>query len=266
VQSIETPRIFTDRHDTTTLGVLRRCATALICMAGIALLFWSIGSLLGIGSGGYGGAGCTGKQHVYHRSALALTAPCALSSDVVATPLPVLGEVPVTAAPVGPITTPDSVSAVVPSTTPVAVPAAIADPRLATSQGRLDYLNTRFRGLVMGLDVVALLVFGAGALVFTLIPMAFTWVRWGGMRVAWSPDLTPVLTPRSRVWFAWFCLAAAAAGEGVRLTSLSEKLVNDGYILAVASGVVASWLLLTVVIGFLNGLNVIFGEARTAFR
>jgi hypothetical protein len=125
-----------------------------------------------------------------------------------------------------PLVTPDSVSAVVPSTTPVAVPAAIADPRLATSQGRLDYLNTRFRGLVMGLDVVALLVFGAGALVFTLIPRAFTWVRWGGMRVAWSPDLTPVLTPRSRVWFAWFCLAAAAAGEGVRLTSLSEKLVT----------------------------------------
>ena len=149
-----------------------------------------------------------------------------------------------------PLTTPVSVSAAVPSTTPVSVPAAIADPRLATSQGRLDYLSTRFRGPVMGLDVLIALVFGAGALLFTLVPRVFTWVRWGGMRVAWSPDLTPLLTPRSRVWFAWFCLAAAAAGESIRLTSLSEKLVDDGYVLAVASGVVFSWLLLTVVIGF----------------
>lgn len=116
----------------------------------------------------------------------------------------------------------------------------------------------------MGLDVLALLVLGVGALVFTLIPRVLTWVRWGGMRVAWSPDLKPVLRPRSRVWFAWFCLAAAAAGESVRMTSLSEKLVNDGYILAVASGVVFSWLLFTLVIGFLNGLIGVVGEIRTS--
>lgn len=118
----------------------------------------------------------------------------------------------------------------------------------------------------MGLDVLAMLVFEAGVLVFTLIPRAFTWVRWGGMRVAWSPNLTPVLTPRSRVWFAWFWLAAAAAGESVQLTSLSEKLVDDGLVLAVASGVVASWLLLTALSGLVNGLMGIFGEARASFR
>ncbi len=253
MQSIETPRIFALRHDTTTLGVLRRCATALICMAGAALLFWSIGSFLSIGSGGYGGAGCTGKQHVHHRSDVPPVAPCALSSDVV-TPLPVPGEVPAT------------VSAVGPFITPVSVPAAIADPRLATSQGRLDDLKTRFRWWVMGFDVLALLVFGAGALLLTLVPRALTWLRWGGTRVAWSPDLMPVLTPRSKVWFAWLCLAAVAAGESVRLTSLSEKLVDDGLVLAVASGVVASWLLLTVVIGFLNGLIEVFGSARASLR
>lgn len=84
--------------------------------------------------------------------------------------------------------------------------------------------------------------------------------------MAWAPDVMPVLAPRTRVWFAWFWLAAAAAGESVRLTSLSEKLIDDGFVLAIASGVVASWLLLTVAIGILNGLIVVFGEARTAFR
>ena len=255
MQSIETPRIFADRHDTTTLGVLRRCATALICIAGIALLFWSIGTLLGIGSGGYGNADCAGKQHVYHRTDVLPRAPCALASDVVATPLPTPGEVPATA-----------VVASAPATTPASVSAELADPRLATSQGRLDDLKTRFRWWVMGFDVLALLVFGAGALLLTLIPRALTWVRWGGTRVAWSPDLMPVLTPRSKVWFAWFCLAAAAAGESIRLTSLSEKLVDDGLVLAIASGVVASWLLLTVVIGLLNGLIGVVSEARTSFR
>lgn len=253
--SIETPRTFGLRHDTTTLGVLRRCATALICMAGAVLLFLSIGTLLGIGSGGYGGAGCTGKQHVYHRSALAPTAPCALSSDVVATPSPVPGEVPAT-----PVVT------FAPAMTPAFVSAEVPDPKLATSQGRLDHLKNNSRWWVLGFDVLALLVFGAGALVFTLIPRGFTWVRWGGTRVAWSPDLTPVLAPRSGVWFAWFWLTAAAVGESVRLTSLSEKLFDDGFVLAVASGVIASWLLLTALSGILNALIMVVGEVRTSFR
>jgi hypothetical protein len=288
VYSIETPRVFALRHDTTTLGVLRRCATALICTAGVALLFWMIGSLLGIGSGGYGNADCTGKHHVRQRSDSLPKVPCALSSDAatptsdvgqvtdlptaVSTPAPDVGQVPdlptvasVPASDVGQV--PDLPMAVsVPATTSVFAPAAGSDPKLATSEGRLDYLKKMFRWPVVWVDGLIVVVFGAGALLLTLVPRALTWVRWGGTRVAWAPDVMPVLAPRTRVWFAWFWLAAAAAGESVRLTSLSEKLIDDGFVLAIASGVVFSWLLLTVVIGFLNGLIVVFGEIRTSIR
>ena len=116
------------------------------------------------------------------------------------------------------------------------------------------------------MDVLIVIVFGAGVLLFTVVPRAVTWVRWGGTRVAWSPDLMPVLAPRRGLWFAWFWLAAAAAGESVRLISLSEKLFDDGFVLAIASGVVVSWLLLTVLIAFLNGLIEVFSSARASFR
>ncbi|WP_407543001.1 hypothetical protein Q0M94_25335 (plasmid) [Deinococcus radiomollis] len=253
MQSIETPRTFALRHDTTTLGVLRRCATALICTAGVALVFWLIGMLLGIGSSGYGNADCTGKHHAHQPLGALPGSLCVLSSDGVASSL-ALGQVP---------ELPTSSS--VPAPTSIFAPPVGSVPKFATPQGRLDYLNSMFRWPVMALDVLIVLVFSAGAVLVMVVPSVLTWVRWGGTREARIPDLMLLFAPRTRVWFAWFALAAAAAGESVRLTSLSEKLFDDGFLLAVASGVVASWLLLTVVIGFLNGLIGRAGEIRTSF-
>jgi hypothetical protein len=57
-----------------------------------------------------------------------------------------------------------------------------------------------------------------------------------------------------------------SAAESVRLTWLSEKLVDDSLALALASGSVLSWLLITVQAGFLNALIREFGFGRTSFR
>lgn len=246
MHSIETPRIFALRHDRTTLGVLRRCATALICIAGVALLFWSIGSLLGIGSGGYGNADCTGKHHVHQRSDVPPISRCELSSDV-ATPSLAAGQVP-------------AIPTALPATSsgPVSAGTVVPDPKLATPQGRLDNLSSEVRWPVVLLDGLVVFVFGAGALLFTLVLRVLTWVRWGGARVAWSPDLTPVLAPRTGTWFSWLFIAAVAAAEGIRLTLLSALLVHDGLVLALASGVVLSWLLLTALLGMLRSLVHVF--------
>ena len=254
MQSIETPRIFVMRHDTTTLGVLRRCATAVICTAGVALLLWSVCFLLGIGFGGYGNADCTGKHHVHQPLGVLPGSLCELSSDGAVSSL-ALGQVP---------ELPRSSS--VPAPISIFAPPVGSVPKFATPQGRLDYLNSMFRWPVMALDFLIVLIFSAGAVLVMVVPGVLTWVRWGGTREARIPDLMLLFAPRTRVWFAWFALAAAAAGESVRLTSLSEKLVGDGFLLAVASGVVASWLLLTLVIGLLNGLIGVIGVARASLR